>query len=120
MTFKYPEYLVETEWLAEHLGDPDLRILDCTVFRRNTDQLDEQGRVIRTLESGHGSWAAGHIPGSTFADLVEDLKQVASADIITSGHALVRNLQNGFSVLAAAIPRPRRLATAWPQLAAMS
>ena len=24
--------LVDTEWLAAHLGDPDLRVLECTVY----------------------------------------------------------------------------------------
>ena len=32
MTFTQPQYLVETEWLAEHLDDPDLRIIDCTSY----------------------------------------------------------------------------------------
>ncbi len=44
-------------------------------------------------------------------------KQVASADIIVRGHALIRNLRNGFSDLTAGVPRLLRLATAWPQLA---
>ena len=29
--FAHPEFLVESEWLAAHLGDPDLRIFDCTI-----------------------------------------------------------------------------------------
>jgi transposase, IS6 family len=44
-------------------------------------------------------------------------KQQVSADILTRGHALVQSLQNGFSALTATVPRPLRLATAWPQLA---
>ena len=44
-------------------------------------------------------------------------KQLASADILTRGHALVQNLRNGFSSLTGDVPRPLRLATAWPQLA---
>jgi transposase, IS6 family len=43
-------------------------------------------------------------------------KQVASADILTRGRALVQNLRNGFSALTAEAPRPLRLATAWPHL----
>ncbi len=46
-------------------------------------------------------------------------KRAASADTVARGHALIRNLQNGFSELTAAVPRPLRLAAAWPQLAAM-
>ena len=45
-------------------------------------------------------------------------QQGASADTFARGHALIRNLQNGFSELTAAVPRPLRLAAAWPQLAA--
>ena len=32
MAFVNPQYLVETGWLAEHLDDPDLRIVDCTQY----------------------------------------------------------------------------------------
>ncbi len=44
-------------------------------------------------------------------------KQEASADVIVRGHALVRNLRNGFSNLTVAVPPNLRLAVAWPQLA---
>ena len=44
-------------------------------------------------------------------------KQLGAADLLTRGHALVQNLRNGFSALTAGVPRPLRLATAWPQLA---
>ncbi len=41
MAFKYPQYLVETDWLAEHLNDNNIRILACTAF----NQPDESGAV---------------------------------------------------------------------------
>ncbi len=44
-------------------------------------------------------------------------KQAAAADIIVRGHALVRNLRNGFSNLTVVVPINLRLAVAWPQLA---
>ena len=44
-------------------------------------------------------------------------KQATSADVIVRGHALVRNLRNGFSTLSVAAPGNLRLAVAWPQLA---
>jgi len=31
MTYPRSKYLVETNWLAEHLMDPELRIYDCTM-----------------------------------------------------------------------------------------
>jgi thiosulfate/3-mercaptopyruvate sulfurtransferase len=66
MTFARPPYLVETAWLEAQLHDPDLRILDCTVFFA----IDANG--VR-LDSGRGAWREGHIPGSGFADLMQDL-----------------------------------------------
>src|SRR5579871_2080478 len=47
--------LVTPEWLADHLGDPDLRLVD---FRWYLD-----GR------SGRDAYRAGHIPGAVFLDL---------------------------------------------------
>jgi hypothetical protein len=44
-------------------------------------------------------------------------KQRASAACLTQGPALVQNPRNGFSSLTEQVPRPMRLATAWPQLA---
>jgi thiosulfate/3-mercaptopyruvate sulfurtransferase len=59
--------LVETAWLQEHLDDADLRIFDCSVT------LPPPGASDRRPISGHATWEAGHIPGSAFADLIEDL-----------------------------------------------
>ncbi len=43
-------------------------------------------------------------------------KQAASADVFVRGHALIRNLRNGFSAFTAHVPLNLRLAVAWPQL----
>jgi len=67
MPLKHPEYLVETEWLAAHLNDPHLRVLDCTVFLHA-----DKARGYR-VESGYQKWQEGHIPGSGFADLTKEL-----------------------------------------------
>lgn len=73
MTFAHPEYLVSTDWLQQHLADPDLRILDSTVFlHRSADG----GLLVR--ESGRANWEAGHIPNSAFADLTVDLADPAT------------------------------------------
>jgi thiosulfate/3-mercaptopyruvate sulfurtransferase len=61
------EPLVTTDWLADNLEDRQLRILDCTVFVRPTDD-GGFGPV-----SGLKEWSEGHIPGSGFADLAGDL-----------------------------------------------
>jgi thiosulfate/3-mercaptopyruvate sulfurtransferase len=59
--------LVSTKWLAGQPASPDLRIFDCTVFiRPSTDRPF-------TVESGRSAWEEGHIPGSGFLDLVDQL-----------------------------------------------
>lgn len=67
------QYLVETAWLEAHQADPGLRVLECTVFLHALP-----GHGYRA-ESGRAAWAAGHVPGSGFADLTKDLSDRASA-----------------------------------------
>jgi thiosulfate/3-mercaptopyruvate sulfurtransferase len=64
--------LVTAEWLAEHLGDPDLVVLDCTV----TIEATEDGGMRAV--SGRAAYRAGHIPGAGFADLMVDLADTAA------------------------------------------
>ncbi len=54
-----PRTLVSTAWLAEHLGDPDLRVLDASWY------LPDMGRDARA------EYDAGHIPGARFFDIDE-------------------------------------------------
>ncbi|MFV0308706.1 MAG: sulfurtransferase [Desertimonas sp.] len=61
------EPLVSTDWLAAELGEPDLRILDCSVV------LTPQPSGGFVMESGRAAWTDAHIPGSAFADLSDDL-----------------------------------------------
>ncbi|MEK7714356.1 MAG: hypothetical protein AAB387_02760, partial [candidate division NC10 bacterium] len=66
MSWTNPQFLVETDWLAGHLDDPALRVLECTTILH---PLPEGGY---RAESGRAMWAAGHIPRSGFADLTDD------------------------------------------------
>jgi thiosulfate/3-mercaptopyruvate sulfurtransferase len=59
-------YLVETGWLAAHIGDPDLRVVDCSV------RLRLQPEPGRRWESGRDSYDLGHIPNAVFADILGD------------------------------------------------
>jgi len=68
MSFARPQYLVETEWMAQHLEDPNVRLLECTVYLQPTD-----GPFPYRVESGRAKWAEGHIPGAGFIDLQEEL-----------------------------------------------
>lgn len=60
--YAYPEVLVETEWLAEHLDDPDIRIV-------------ESDEDVLLYESGH-------IPGSVKIDWVSDLNDPVRRDYL--------------------------------------
>ena len=54
-----PKTLVSTEWLAAHMKDPDLRILDGSWY------LPAQNRDAKA------EYDAGHIPGARFFDIDE-------------------------------------------------
>ncbi len=54
-----PKTLVSTEWLAAHLKDPDLRILDGSWY------LPQQKRDAKA------EYDAGHVPGARFFDIDE-------------------------------------------------
>jgi thiosulfate/3-mercaptopyruvate sulfurtransferase len=62
--------LVSAEWLSEHLNDPDLVVLDCTVMV----EQDEDGG-FRTV-NGRGNYEAGHIPTAAFAGVGDDARVV--------------------------------------------
>ncbi|WPO97555.1 rhodanese-like domain-containing protein [Pseudomonas sp. HR96] len=59
-----PDSLVSVNWLAEHLHDPRLVILDATVLLPSP-RFDGDYRA----ESGYQGWLDEHIPGSRHADL---------------------------------------------------
>jgi thiosulfate/3-mercaptopyruvate sulfurtransferase len=59
--------LVTAEWLSQHLNDPDLVLLDCTVCT-----IPEEGGGLHNV-SGRPDYELGHIPNAGFADLKGDL-----------------------------------------------
>ena len=77
MTFAQPQYLVETDWLAGHLDDPDLRIIDCTSYL--PDYFES---VEVTKQSGRENHEQGHIPGAVYVDLIHDLSAPDRPDIM--------------------------------------
>ena len=64
-------HLVETDWVADHLDEPSLRIVDCTSLIPN--YFEPSGGDPLARASGRAMWAEGHIPGSVYADILEDL-----------------------------------------------
>ena len=65
--FVHPEFLVETDWLAAHLGDPNLIVLDCTTH------LIPDPKITYTVKPGREGFEKGHIPGAQFLNLQADL-----------------------------------------------
>jgi thiosulfate/3-mercaptopyruvate sulfurtransferase len=65
--FAHPEFLIETSELERRLGDPDLRILDCTTH------LIPDPKITYQVVPGRADFEKGHIPGAQFVDLQADL-----------------------------------------------
>ncbi len=59
MPYSDPHTLVSTNWLAKHLNDPDLRVIDASWY------LPAMGRDARA------EYDAAHIPGARFFDIDE-------------------------------------------------
>ena len=65
--FAHPEFLIEADALEHRLGDPALRILDCTTH------LIPDPNVTYQVLPGRADFEKGHIPGAQFVDLQGDL-----------------------------------------------
>ena len=59
--------IVSTQWLAEHLDTPGLRIFDASVYL--TVNPDGPGYIA---ESGLARWREAHIPGANFLEMLAE------------------------------------------------
>lgn len=64
-----PRDFVEAEWLAAHLGEPRVRVVDAR-------SVPHGGAV--QMPSGKEQYAAGHIPGAVHLDYADDLSDPAT------------------------------------------
>jgi thiosulfate/3-mercaptopyruvate sulfurtransferase len=70
LAYHNAQALVQTDWLETHLGDPDLRIFDCTTHLLPADSTtDAPYRIV----PGKAEYEQGHIPGAGFLDLQGEL-----------------------------------------------
>jgi len=65
--FVHPEYLVSTDWLAQHLADPNVVVLD------STTHLIPNPAITYDVVPGRKEYEEGHIPGAQFVDILNDL-----------------------------------------------
>lgn len=83
MSYAHPEYLVDTEWVANHLDDPNVRIVES----------DEDPLL----------YAIGHIPGAVQVDWFSTLQHPLRRDFLTKeqfeGMASKLGITNGTTVV---------------------
>ena len=63
--------LVSVEWLVDHLGDPNVRVVDIRGYVRTTDLGG--GRQHAEYAGAPEEYAAGHIPSAVFVDWTSDI-----------------------------------------------
>jgi len=65
-----PDALISTDDLAARLGQPGLRVYDCTTYLEPRDPDSEDPYKV---VSGRATFVAGHVPGADFLDLEGEL-----------------------------------------------
>lgn len=66
-----PGTLVSTDWLAAHLGDPNVRVVDIRGYVHTSD-LGE-GKQHADYVAAREEYDAGHIPGAVYVDWTQDI-----------------------------------------------
>mgnify|MGYP001164675703 CR=1 FL=1 len=72
MTEPVPSLLVSTQWLAEHLADPALRLFDATAGAAHAPGAAQ-------AEPARAVFEKAHIPGARYLDLKNDLSDTSAA-----------------------------------------
>jgi thiosulfate/3-mercaptopyruvate sulfurtransferase len=99
------EPLVTTNWLAEHLRDPNVRVVDirgCVTTKQETPGIEKA-----VYQGAREEYLAGHMPGASYVDWTTDITdpddpvpaQIAPPERFAEAMAL-RGIGNGTSVIA--------------------
>ena len=68
--WKFPNAIVNCEWLAEKINNDNIRTYDCTTYLHYRDNDPSLPYVV---ESGREQYEKSHIPNSSYIDLQSDL-----------------------------------------------
>ena len=69
--FVHPEFLVETDWLEQHLADPNVVVLDCTTH------LIPNPKITYDVVPGRADFEQAHIKGAQFCDVSRDVSDTS-------------------------------------------
>lgn len=72
--FLHPEQLISADELEARLGEPNLRIFECTTYLAYEEGTGRPYSVV----SGRADYEAGHVPGAGFLDLQADFSEAGS------------------------------------------
>ena len=68
--WKFPNAIVNCEWLSENINNNNIRTYDCTTYLHYRDNDPSLPYVV---ESGREQYEKSHIPNSSYIDLQSDL-----------------------------------------------
>jgi Rhodanese-related sulfurtransferase len=71
------DFLVETNWLAEHLHDPEIRIVDMRGYVRTVTDDEQAGHQVAHYVGAPEEYQQGHIPGAVYVDWSQDIVNLA-------------------------------------------
>ncbi len=67
------QFLVETTWLAEHLHNPEIRIVDMRGYVRTVPRAGVEGLQDASYVGAREEYEQSHIPGALYLDWTQDI-----------------------------------------------
>ena len=87
MELERNRFLVETSWLAEHLNDPHLRIVDMRGYVRTVEHNGVQDALY---VGARDEYEQEHIPGALYVDWSSDIvdpDETVEAQVAPAAHS---------------------------------